>query len=150
MSQLKQGSVVITLPTHIEVLPDAGKMTPEQVKAIEKPRRGIGLACEQTAAAMQKDPTRLYVPGVTPEQLANYGQQAEDIDAVIIDVEVLLAVLRQNNLLLDARAQRALRQVLSYVRSLEKFDPKIAERVPHLIGYFSKSKAEEKVEEATK
>jgi hypothetical protein len=144
MSKLTQGSVVVSLPSHLEVLPEAGKLTPDQVSAIEKPRRGIGLTCEQTAAAMTKDPSRLSVPGVTPEQLIDYGKQAEDIDAVILDLEVLLGLLRQNNLLLDARAHRALRQVLSAVRAQEKFDPKLASLVPHLISYFSKSKPEEK------
>jgi hypothetical protein len=141
MSQLKQGSVVIELPSHIEILPEAGKLTPEQQRSMEKPRRGLGLACEQTAAAMQKDPERLAVPNLKPEQLIEYGKQAEDIDGVIIDLEVLLGVLRQNNLLLDSRAHKALRQVLAW--AMEKFDPKLSSLVPHLIAYFAKSKPEE-------
>jgi hypothetical protein len=141
MASLKQGSVVIELPSHIEILPEAGKLSPEQQRAMEKPRRGLGLTCEQTAAAMEKDPKRLAVPDLTAGQLLEYGKQAEDIDGVIIDLEVLLGVLRQNNLLLDSRAHKALRQVLAWVRAMEKFDPKVVSLVPHLIAYFSRSKA---------
>jgi hypothetical protein len=147
MSELKQGSVVVSLPSHIEILPEAGELTPGQMASMEKPRKGLGLVCEQTALAMQKDPERLAVPGLTPEKLINYGKQAEDIDAIIIDMEVLLGVLRQNNLLLDSRAHKALRQVLASVRALEKFDPKLATLVPHLINYFSRSKPEDPTKE---
>jgi hypothetical protein len=147
MSQLKQGSVVVSLPSHIEIMPEAGKLTAEQLRSLEKPRSGIGLVCEQTAIAMQKDPARIAVPGVTPEQLIEYGKQAEDIDSVIIDLIVLLGMLRQNNLLLDSRAHKALRRVLAAVRSQEKFDPKLSALVPGLIRYFSSSKPTEKKEE---
>jgi hypothetical protein len=141
MSELKQGSVSVQLPLHIELLPQAGKLTTEEVRTYEKARRGLGLACEQTAEAMRKNPERLPVVGISPDELQNHGKQAEDIDAVINDLENVLVIVKQNNLLLDARANQALRRVLAFVRSMEKFDPQLASLVPHLINYFSNRSA---------
>jgi hypothetical protein len=137
-SEIKQGSVVVQLPIHIELLPQAGKLSAEEMRASEKARRGVGLACEQTAEAMRKNPERFQVVGISPDSLQSYGRQAEDIDSVIVDLETVLGILKQNNTLLDARAHQSLRRVLAYVRSMEKFDPKLAALVPHLIAYFAK------------
>lgn len=148
MADIKQGAVVVQLPSHIELLPQAGRLGADELRSLEKARRGVGLACEQTAEAMRKNPERLAVPGLSAEELLVYGRQAEDIDAVIIDLENALSILRQNNALLDARAHQALRRVLAQVRGLEKFDPKITGLVPHLLEYFTRARYHEPDEEA--
>jgi hypothetical protein len=74
---------------------------------------------------------------VTADELVAAGEQAEDIDVVIADVENVLVVLKQANNLLDAHAHELLRKVLAAVRAAEKFDPKVASVFPHLVAYFA-------------
>jgi len=131
-----QGIVVISLPDHIQIPAEAGKLTSEELNRKAKPRLGIGLAAEKTAEAMQKYPGQLTIPGVGADDLASLGKQAEDIDVAIADVEALLHVLKQANRLIDADAYLHLRKVLAFVRSQESFDPSLPGLVPHLIAYF--------------
>jgi hypothetical protein len=140
MPELKEGSVTLVLPTNIEVIPEAGKLTAkEMTRNPDKARRGVGLAAKRTAVALRKDPERFKaIAGVvTPEQLEDFGRQADEMDDYIVDLENLLVICKQNNFLLDSRAHRSLRRVLSFVRGEEKFDPRIAEAFPELVEYFS-------------
>jgi hypothetical protein len=137
MSEMTQGTITVTYPDHIPIPEKAGKMTPVEVSRTPRARRGLGLMCEKTAEAMTKYPDKIQAAGVTATQLQGAGKAAEDIDVVVTDVENLLVVLRQANLLLDAEAHTLARKVLASVRAQEKFDPKIADLVPHLISYFS-------------
>ena len=146
MATLTQGTVSITHPDHIHIPPEAGKLSAEQIAALEKPRRGLGLACEKTAEAMKKYPDRLTVKDVDPVELARDGRAAEDIDTVISDVEALLLRLKQANNLLDEKAHRELRKVLAYVRGQEKFDRGIVDLVPILVAYFSNTRGRKESE----
>lgn len=140
MGKLMQGSVIVAYPDNVELPEKAGKLTVEEVARLEKARRGIGLACERTAEALEKNVERLKVPGVDPDALAEAGRVAEDIDVVIADVEHVLMVLKQANALLDSHAHRELRKVLAALRSQEKFDPKLGDLFQHLVAYFSSSR----------
>ena len=137
MPELKQGSVSVAIPDHIVLPAEAGELTSKDMQRLEKARRGVGLTCAATAAAMEKDPQRLAVPGVDSSQLRGAGKAAEDIDLVITDLEVILARLRQGNMLLDAAANLMLRKCLAHVRGQEKFDPQLASLVPQLEAYFA-------------
>jgi hypothetical protein len=138
MTEVKQGNVTVLLPDSIDILPDAGKLTPEAIaRHPDKPRRGVGTVCRSIARAMSKDPNRLKINGVTAAELEAFGNQADEIDGYLVDLEVISTKLRQNNFLLDARAHRGLRRVLSAVRAEEKFDPTILALVPELIEYFA-------------
>lgn len=140
MGKLKLGTVTVAYPDDIELPEKAGKMAPEEVGRLEKPRRGIGLACEKTAEAMIKNTGRVTVSGVDPDALVTAGRMAEDIDVVIADVEHVLMTLKQGNALLDSNAHLMLRKVLAAVRAAEKFDPKVADLFPHLTAYFANSR----------
>jgi len=109
------------------------------MQRVVKARRGVGITCDATATAMEKDPQRLAVPGVDPAELRSAGKVAEDIDWVITDLEVILGRLKQANMLLDADAHVMLRKCLAYVRAQEKFDAQLAALVPQLESYFAKS-----------
>jgi hypothetical protein len=69
------------------------------------------------------------------------GRMAEQIDTVIVDTEAILVKMKQANTLLDVAAHEELRKVLAFIRSQEKFDPRITDLVPHLIDYFSNSQS---------
>jgi len=143
MPELKQGTVSVVIPDHIAVPAQAGELTIKDMQRIEKARRGVGLTCDATATAMEKNPERLAVPGIEAANLRVAGKVAEDIDSVITDLEVILARLKQANLLLDADAHLQLRKCLAHVRSQEKFDPQLAALVPQLEAYFAKTMAPE-------
>jgi len=144
MSELKQGTVTVSIPDHIDIPERAGELTAKDMQRLAKARRGVGLTCDATASAMTKDPKRLAVPDVDPENLRLAGKVAEDIDSVITDLEVILARLKQANMLVDAEAHLQLRKCLAHVRSREKFDPQLADLVPALEAYFANSPAEPK------
>ena len=137
MTQINQGTVTINISDDITIPARAGTLSPEEVLRIPKARRGIGLACESTADAMIKNPERICPHNVDVATLAEKGRVAEAIDNVIVDTEAALIKLKQANLLLDAEAHEALRKVLSFVRSQEKFDPRLVDLVPALITYFA-------------
>ena len=137
MPELKQGTVSVLIPDHITVPDQAGELSTKEVQRLEKARRGVGLTCDMTAAAIEKNPDRLAVPGIDPAKLRAAGKVAEDIDLVITDIEVILSQLKQANLILDAEANLQLRRCLAHVRSQEKFDPQLAALVPQLEAYFA-------------
>ncbi len=137
MTDMIQGTITVKIPDSIEIPEKAGKLSPEDVKHLPKPRRGLGVACENTADAMVKNPTRVVPHNVDAARLAVLGQMAEQIDQVIVDTEAILVKMKQANLLLDVAAHEELRKVLTFVRGQEKFDPRITDLVPHLIAYFS-------------
>lgn len=144
MPELKQGAVSVVIPDHIQLPQEAGELTHKDMQRLEKARRGVGLACDTTAAAMEKDPQRLTIADVSPAKLRAAGQVAEDIDLVITDLEVILSRLKQANMLLDAEAHLMLRKCLAHVRGQEKFDAQIAGLVPQLEAYFAKRPTEPK------
>jgi hypothetical protein len=132
-----QGTVTVKIPDAIEIPEKAGKLSPEELRRLPKPRRGLGVACENTSDAMLKNPTRIVPHDVDALRLAIMGQMAEQIDQVIVDTEAILVKMKQANTLLDVAAHEGLRKVLAFVRSQEKFDPRITDLVPHLITYFA-------------
>lgn len=147
MAQYKHGVVSLKYPDTFTVPAEAGTLSPEAARRLPKARRGVGLACEMTAQAMQKFPDKLAVAGVVPSELAEAGRAAEEIDGVIADLDAALNYFKQANLLLDAKAHTELRKVLAHLRSHEKFDPKLADLVPHLVTYFANAPAEPPVDQ---
>ncbi len=136
MPQIKEGTVTIIVPDTIEIPEKAGKLKPEEVKRIPKVRRGIGLACANTAVEMGKKGDEFAVPDTPPAELIRLGAMAEEIDTVISDVEVALNTLKQANLLIDARALDLLGRVNDQVKALGKRDPSILRRFGTVSEYF--------------
>ena len=143
MAEMIQGTVAITIPDNIDIPEEAGQLSPKEVIRIPKSRKGLGIVCEATTDAMQKNPERLRPPNVDAAILSEKGRMAEAIDQVIVDIEAILVKLKQANLLLDADAHTDLRKVLAFVRSQEKFDPRLTDLVPALISYFSHDKPDQ-------
>jgi hypothetical protein len=138
VTQLTYGGVTVTISEEISVPENAGSLTADEVLRLPKPRRGLGLACETTADAMEKAPEKFAIPNLTAADLRKQGKMADDIDKVIIELEYLTYRMKQANKLLDAQAYESLRRVLTFVRGQEKFDPGLAARVPNLIAYFAR------------
>jgi hypothetical protein len=138
MATLTEGSVTINIPDDITIPAQAGTLNEAQIRAIPKPRRGLGLVTDQTASEMEK--SGFVVPGVAPAELRRQGAMAEGIDDVIRDVEILLAKLRQANTLIDADAYKLLRITNDQVRSAAKHDASVKERFSSLIRYFQRSR----------
>jgi hypothetical protein len=150
MAEIKVGTVTIVLPAGMVLDPRAGKLKPEDKKALPKARKGIGLACEQTSVAMEKSGDALPVPEVTAEGIRIAGKLAEDFDQVIEDVEVVLETLKQGNLLADAAAYTMLRKVNGQVKTRSQFDHSLRDRFQAVITYFAASpKSDDKPEPET-
>lgn len=64
-------------------------------------------------------------PGVTADALATACERADGIDQIIIDLEVVLAILKQANLLFDAEAWELLRRVNGQLKEQMKFSPEL-------------------------
>lgn len=140
MPTISHGSVQVEVPESIEIPPEAGNLSAEQVRALPKARRGIGLACDQAANALT-NVSNFAAGRVTPESLRKKGRMAEEIDDVIASVEVMLDRLKQANLLLDASAWEELRQLNDLVKAQAKFRPEIASAFAPLTQFMSRRRA---------
>ncbi len=135
MAEMTKGTVTVQYADNIVVPQRAGKMSIAEVQQLEKARSGVGVTAVLTAEAMRKYPE--VAPGdVNADELERMGHQADDIDLVIADLEVLVNVFKQANLLIDSETNGMLRNVLAHVRGREKFDAGIVNYVPQLIEYF--------------
>jgi hypothetical protein len=140
MAELSKGTVTVKYDDGIKVPPEAGTLSALDLARLEKPRRGVGVTALATADAVRKRPD-LAPKGVTADELEDMGRQADAIDYLIVDLESILNQMKQANLLIDSRTNELLRKVLANVRAQEKFDAGVVKDVPHLIGYFSNSRA---------
>jgi hypothetical protein len=137
MPEIKEGTVTITLPEFFSIPPEAGRLSHAQVQRLPKARRGLSLACAVVADAMRKNPGRLCPANVKAEDLEVLGRDAEAAASARTDVRTAALRVSQVEAIANARAHEALRRVLAFVRSEEKFDPRLAGLVPELIEYFS-------------
>jgi hypothetical protein len=137
MTEVKVGTVTIVLPEGMALDPRSGKLSNDEKRSLPKARKGVGLACEQTAAAMEKSEGALVVPGVEAAALRAAGKLAEDVDQVIEDVTVALEVIKQGNLLADAEAFTMLRKVNQQVKAQSEFDPSLSDRFQAVTAYFA-------------
>lgn len=139
MAEVKHGTVSVTIADELAPPPQAGKLTAEEVKRMPKSRRGIGLVCEQAAVAITKSAGAFTPPGgVTAESLLAVGKRAEDIDQVILDLEVVLATLKQANLIFDAEAWEQVRKVNDQVKTQAKHDASLLTRFQTLVDFFAR------------
>ena len=148
MPQITVGTVTVVLPDNLEIDPRAGKLSDEEQLKILKARKGLGLACDLTAAAMEKSAGTFVVPGVDPEALRIRGDIAETFDQVIEDLEIVKRTIKQGNLLADELAFNDLRKINNQVKAQDDFEPAIRERFASVIEYFQRKKSsKEKVAE---
>jgi tripartite-type tricarboxylate transporter receptor subunit TctC len=121
MIELRQGSIVLTLPAELSELEKAGKLDPTAVSRISRTPKGLGQACFHTADSMEKAGSKFTPPAdITPEVLRAAGQKAEKIDQVIQDLQVLTNWAKQASLLYKAEAYTKLRKVNDYVKAQGK------------------------------
>jgi hypothetical protein len=126
MADVKHGSVTVTIPDALKPPANAGTLTPDEVRRLPKAPRGIGLVGAHTADAIRKAGDKLTLPaGVTADTLDAACERADGIDQVIHDLEVVLATMKQANLLLDAEAWEQLRRVNGQVKEQMKFTPEL-------------------------
>lgn len=137
MPVITHGTVTVTIPDTLVIPANAGNLTPQEVLKIPKARLGIGLACEQAASALEKT-TNFAAGAITPHGLRRKGHMAETIDEVIASVEVVLAKLKQANLLLDADAWEELRQLNELVKAQTKFRPELGDHFAPLIEFMGR------------
>ena len=140
MAEVKVGTVTVILPDGMTLDERAGKLSNDDKKSLPRARKGVGLACDQTAAAMEKSEGALMVPGVTAATLRAAGALAENFDQVIEDVTVALEIVKQGNLLADAEAFTLLRKVNQQVKAQSQFDPSLSDRFQAVTTYFAASK----------
>ena len=119
---------------------EAGNLSRKEKLALPKARKGIGVACNLTAAEMEKPDNNLNVAGVDPAALRTVGDMAERMDEIIADVEVALETLKQGNLIRDAEAFTMLRKVNDQVKAQAPYEPAIATRFTAVTEYFSSAR----------
>ncbi|MDJ0766674.1 MAG: hypothetical protein QNJ97_27120 [Myxococcota bacterium] len=137
MSEYKQGTVTVTLSDDLTLPEAAGRMSKVEVQRIVKPRKNLEAVCEAVAQAMRKYPDRIRPMDITADGLTDLGDKAMALHGAITDVSTIMTSLQQGDLIFSAMAHEGLRRVLAFVRSAEKFDPRLPDLVPELIDYFS-------------
>ena len=139
MADIKYGSVAVTVPEALKPPENAGSLSPQEVRHLPKAPRGIGLVGTHTADAIKKAGAKLTLPpGVTADALVAACARADGIDQVIIDLEVVLAILKQANLLFDAEAWELLRRVNGQVKEQMKFAPELEPMFRILLDFMSR------------
>ena len=139
MADIKHGTVTVTVPNTLTPPANAGTLSPDEVQRIPKAPRGIGLVGTQTADAIDKAGAKLTLPaGVTSAALSAACARADGIDQVIVDLEVVLATLKQANLLFDAEAWELLRRVNGQVKEQMKFAPELEPMFRLLLDFMSR------------
>jgi histidinol-phosphate/aromatic aminotransferase/cobyric acid decarboxylase-like protein len=144
MAEINAGTVTVVLPEGVELDARSGQLNTEDKRALPKARKGIGLACDQTATALEKSEGGFIVPNVTAAALRAAGKLAEDIDQIIEDLSVANEILKQGNLLADAEAYTMLRKVNQQVKAQSQFDASLKERFQAVIAYFAASPRSDK------
>ena len=137
---ITHGTITVAVPDHLAPPEKAGKMTADEIARIPKPRRGIGVVCDQAADAMEKAAGKFAPPpGVTADSLRQAGQRADDIDTFLIDIDVVREVLRQANLIFDADAYEQVRKMNDQVKAQGKHNPELLTIFQQLLDYFARS-----------
>ena len=139
MATITQGNVTIVLSDDLEFPKQAGSLSPREMRRLLKARKGVGWACEATAEAIVKNPDRIAPFNVKPERLASLGRMTEQIENTLVDLDALTVRVKQARGLIDEEAHNELRKVLAFVRSQEKFDPRVGDLVPALLEYFARA-----------
>jgi hypothetical protein len=137
MPEIKEGTVTVVLPELFVVPPEAGRLSRAEVLRLPKARRGASMVCSIVADCMRKNPGRLCPVNVKAEDLEALGRDADAAAGASTDVKTAALRVSQVEAIVNARAHEGLRRVLAFVRSQEKFDPRLAGLVPELIAYFS-------------
>lgn len=139
MAEIKHGTVSVTIHDTLAPPDRAGKMSPDEVARTPKPPRGLGLACDNAADAMGKAGAKFAAPaGVSPETLIAAAKRADGIDQVILDLEVVLATLKQANLLFDAEAWEQIRKVNDQVKAQAKHNPELLVMFKSVLDFFAR------------
>jgi hypothetical protein len=139
MAEVKHGTVSVNIPDALKPPAKAGNMSPDEVKRLPKAPRGIGLVGVHTADAITKAGDKITLPKeVTAAALLAACERADSIDQVIIDLEVVLATLKQANLLFDAEAWELLRKVNGQVKEQMKYTPELAAMFRVLLDLMSR------------
>lgn len=139
MLEIQHGTVSVSIPDEFAMPAEAGNLSSEEVRRIAKAPRGIGLACDAAADALEKSGIKFVPPaGVNPASLRTLGKRAEGIDQVIFDVDVVLNKLKQANLLFDAEAWEQLRKLNDQVKAQGKHDPEVLVMFKSVLDFFAR------------
>lgn len=145
MTDIKHGTVTVTVPDSLALPEKAGKLTPDEILRLPKARRGLGLVGQHVAAAMSKLGAAFIAPaGVTAESVLAKCERAEQIDQVITDNDVVQTRLKQGNLMMDADAWEDLLKINDQVKAQAKHDPEIAKAFEFLREYMKRHGAASK------
>ena len=138
---LSHGPVSVAIPETLAIDPRAGNLSADDVKRLAKAPRGLGLATDLTAAAMEQAGDRCTPPtGVTPTALRRLGTRAEGYDEVLLALDVVRQTLAQGNLIADAEAWEALRKVNDMVKAQAAHSPELVAMFAPLSGFMGKGK----------
>jgi hypothetical protein len=139
MAELKFGSVTITIPEGLALPEEAGKLSPDEVRRLAKARKGLGLACEQTARAIEATEGSFLVVGdITPQGLREAGHKADALDSVLADLENAVTLLKQANLIFENEGHKQLGKVNDQYKAQGKHDKTLAAHFEGLEEYFAR------------
>ena len=142
MKKLKQGKTTIEIADHIYPPAKAGTMSADDLKRIPKARTGVGAVCDGAADAIEQLEGEFTAPkSVTSKSLREAGRKAEDVDAVVNDVEQMLAKLKQANLIFDAEALELLGSLNDQVKAQGKRNERVRLAFSGLTAYFANETA---------
>jgi len=145
MAEIKHGTVTVILSDHVKPPERAGRMDQNEMNALAKARRGVGLVCEDAADSITKVGSKLTLPpDVTAAALQAAGRRAEDVDQVIVDLELVLNTVKQANLVFDSEAHLLLGRVNDAVKAQSKQNPELQIAFQSVQSYFANKRTPKK------
>ena len=145
MSNYTYNSVSVALPEHVEISPEAGTLSIQQIRRLTKPYTSkIGTFCQKLAKVMEDNP-QFIVPEVDAAALRAAGAKSADIKEHIEHIENLLRAFKQQSMLNDDAAYRLVRQVNDRVNSQSKYNAWIKVKFKLLEDLFRKKRSEPEV-----
>ena len=138
---ITHGPVSLTLPANLALPEQSGKLTSAEVLHLPKAPRGIGLACDSAATAMEQAGAGFVAPaGIGPELLRRRGERAEGYDGALAALDAVRDALGQANLIADAEAWEAVRQVNDAVKGQVKYHPELEAMFAIVTAYMKTKK----------
>ena len=121
MNEVQFGSVKVQLPEGYILRENAGKLTALEVSRLARVPKAINRLCELTADSVEKIWGQITFPShITPDSLREAGKNAEKLDALIYDLEVILNRARQSSRQDKAKAFVWVCEVNDIVRGYSK------------------------------
>jgi hypothetical protein len=138
MTTLKHGQAQVELPASLTLPPHAGKLTPDELQGLSKPKADVAQVAHDTAQAIDALGDRFQLPaGVTTADLRAAATAHADLSTLVTEVEVILHTLKQAERITADGLYQQLRKVNDMRKVQAKHDANLDAALGRLVAHMS-------------